>query len=83
MQKLVSGMVWGQSEMDIKNALSNLPSELQGKLNETQIESVKNQTQQIFKEKCEKNGGFAAYEAAQVCFIPCKLVTRPRATRCP
>lgn len=62
-------MVWAQSESDIQDALSNLPTEFQGKLNDTQIETIKNQSQQIFKEKCEKNGGLAAFETAQVCFI--------------
>lgn len=62
-----TGTVWAQSDADIKDALSNLPPELQGKLNDTQIDSIKNQSQQIFREKCLKNGGLAAYEAAQVC----------------
>lgn len=66
---MFSGLAWAQSATDINDALSNLPPELQGKVNDTQIESIKNQSQQIFKEKCEKNGGVAAYEAARVCFI--------------
>lgn len=66
-------MAWAQSDTDINNALSNLPPELQGKINDTQIESIKNQSQILFKEKCEKNGGLEAYKAAQVCYFKCLL----------
>lgn len=64
-----SGTVYAQSETNINDALSILPPELQGQVNDTQIETIKNQSQQIFREKCEKHGGLAAFEAAQVCLI--------------
>ncbi|CAB3243320.1 unnamed protein product [Arctia plantaginis] len=43
----------------------SLPPELQQKLNDTEIEQVKNQYMEQFKQKCEKNGHPEAYEKAQ------------------
>ncbi|KAJ2938251.1 hypothetical protein O0L34_g17593 [Tuta absoluta] len=54
-----------QSEPSVDDVYNNLPPELQGKLNASDVEVLKNKSQELFKEKCEKNGGPEAYESAQ------------------
>lgn len=42
-----------------------LPPELKDKIDENQLETLKNKTKVQFKNKCEQNGGEEAYEKAQ------------------
>ncbi|XP_049866439.1 27 kDa hemolymph protein-like [Pectinophora gossypiella] len=62
---VLCGAVWAQSEPSISDALGQLPPELQGKVNESDIENIKNSSAALLKEKCEKNGGAEAFENAQ------------------
>ncbi|CAK1552879.1 unnamed protein product [Leptosia nina] len=62
---LIFGLVHSQGEPSIDEALNSLPPELQGKVEQKQLEAIQNKSVEIFKEKCEKNGGPGAYENAE------------------
>lgn len=59
-------MVWAQSEPSISDAINKLPTELQGKVDEKQVDELKNKSMQAFKKKCEDNGGPDAYPQIEV-----------------
>lgn len=59
-------MVWAQSEPSISDAINKLPTELQGKVDEKQVDELKNKSMQAFKKKCEDNGGPDAYPQSEV-----------------
>lgn len=63
------GLVFAQSEPKVSDALAKLPDELQGKVNETQIKEIQEKSTQIFKERCEKNGGANAFSNVEVSHI--------------
>ncbi|XP_050682167.1 27 kDa hemolymph protein-like isoform X2 [Leptidea sinapis] len=56
------------TEPSISDALDSLPPELQGKIDEAQIEAIQNKSSEVFKEKCEKNGGLHAFDNAERAF---------------
>ncbi|XP_047986045.1 27 kDa hemolymph protein-like isoform X1 [Leguminivora glycinivorella] len=56
-------------EQAVNTALENLPPELQGKVDKTQIEEIKNKSAAAFKDKCAKNGGPDAFGNAEKAFI--------------
>ncbi|CAH2107065.1 unnamed protein product [Euphydryas editha] len=55
------GIVWAQSEPSLSDAINKLPPELQGQVDEKQVNELKNKSMQAFKKKCEDNGGPNAY----------------------
>lgn len=61
---MVSCQSTDPSFADVINAL---PPELQGKVDQKQIEAIQNKSTEMFKEKCENNGGPQAFENAEVC----------------
>lgn len=63
------GMVWAQSEPSISDAINKLPTELQGKVDEKQVDELKNKSMQAFKKKCEDNGGPHAYPQSEKAFL--------------
>ncbi|XP_045488273.1 27 kDa glycoprotein-like isoform X1 [Pieris rapae] len=56
------------TETSIGDAINALPPELQGKVDQKQIEAIQNKSTELFKEKCEKNGGPQAYKNAESAF---------------
>ncbi|XP_045524028.1 27 kDa glycoprotein-like isoform X1 [Pieris brassicae] len=66
---VILGLASCQStERSIGDAINALPPELQGKVDQKQIEAIQNKSTELFKEKCEKNGGLQAYENAESAF---------------
>lgn len=62
-------MALGQTQdFTLPDSIS-LPPKLQQKLNDTDIEQVKNQYLDQFKRKCEKNGHPEAFEKIQVSVV--------------
>ncbi|XP_026490126.1 27 kDa hemolymph protein-like isoform X2 [Vanessa tameamea] len=63
------GMTWAQTEPSLSDAINNLPPELQGKVDEKQVTELKNKSMQVFKKKCEENGGTEAYPQSEKSFL--------------
>lgn len=63
---VITGTAWAQSDKEITNTLDNLPPELKGKVNESEIADIKNKSAAALKEKCDKNGSPGDFEKAQV-----------------
>ncbi|XP_068630795.1 27 kDa hemolymph protein-like [Battus philenor] len=71
---LYIGAAFAQTNPSTADVLKALPADLQGAVNETQIQDIQNKTALVLKEKCEKNGGPEAYEnfmAAMMSFRTC------------
>ncbi|XP_063532518.1 27 kDa hemolymph protein-like isoform X1 [Cydia strobilella] len=70
------GAAWAQLDADqdkaVNTALENLPPELQGKVDKTQLDEIKNKSAAAFKDKCAKNGGPDAFGNAEKAFINLK-----------
>ncbi|CAG4977460.1 unnamed protein product [Colias eurytheme] len=66
---VIIGLAQCQStEPSIADAINSLPPELQGKVDQAQLEAIKNKSTEVFKEKCDKNGGPGAYDNAEAAF---------------
>ncbi|OWR47512.1 hemolymph protein [Danaus plexippus plexippus] len=55
-------------EPSLDDALASLPPELQGKVDENQINELKNKSVQLFQKKCDENGGLDAFPKAENAF---------------
>lgn len=55
---------------NVGNALDSIPSELQGKITQEQLNSTQTQAMKVFKQMCDKNGGSDAFEKVLVSDAP-------------
>ncbi|CAH2075499.1 unnamed protein product, partial [Iphiclides podalirius] len=65
---IIIGAAYAQTEPSASDVLKALPSDLQGTVNESQIQDIQNKSTKAFREKCEKNGGPDAYSNAEAAF---------------
>lgn len=63
----IIGTAYAQSEKALLDSL-NLPPELLNNLNETTLQEHQNKTTEVFKNKCEQNGGPEAFNNAHNAF---------------
>ncbi|XP_038210246.1 27 kDa hemolymph protein-like isoform X2 [Zerene cesonia] len=66
---VIIGLAQCQStEPSLSDAINSLPPELQGKVDQAQIEAIRNKSTEVFKEKCDTNGGPNAFDNAEAAF---------------